>query len=126
MSDLKWSEREKKIARRVFDQAVANDLNGVLEQMKQRAAAAKAPADMWGLKRFLEREQRRIDTTYDFRYSVLAQVLTRLVIEGKLRFEDLAELGEDKREVVRQGIEVCRALSREPHPDVTRPSTTDT
>lgn len=111
MHDLKWSEREKKIARRVFDQVVANDLNCVLEKMKQRAAAARSPKDMWDLRRFLEREQRRIDETYEFRYSNLPLMFARLVVEGGIQLDDLAELGEDKRELVGQGVDLIRALN---------------
>ena len=49
MHDLKWSQAEKKIARRVFEAALAVELSEVLSELKERAAAAAEPDDMWSI-----------------------------------------------------------------------------
>ena len=40
MTDFKWSDAEKKIARRAFDVALQRELAALLKQLKGRAAKA--------------------------------------------------------------------------------------
>lgn len=49
MDELKWSESEKKVARRAFEAALASELADVMAEFKTRAAAASKPDDLWAI-----------------------------------------------------------------------------
>jgi triphosphoribosyl-dephospho-CoA synthetase len=101
MYDLKWSESEKKVARRVFDAAVAAELSEVMADFKARAAAASEPDDMWSTQEFLYRKRREIDEKYDYRYSQLLLVFGRLLREGRIHEAQLSDLAEEKLSYIR-------------------------
>jgi hypothetical protein len=44
---MKWSEAEKKLARRAFEAALVAELAEVIADFKARAAAVVAPEDRW-------------------------------------------------------------------------------
>lgn len=102
MHDLKWSESEKKVARRVFDAALAAELAQILAEFKASAAAAAQPDDMWAVQEHLYRKRREIDEKYDFRYSQLPRVFGRLLREGRIDEAHLAGLAEEKLSYIRR------------------------
>jgi hypothetical protein len=97
-----WSDREKKIARRVFEAALTAELAEVMADFKAKAAAASEPDNMWSIQEHLFRARREIDQKYDYRYSQLLLVFGRLVREGRVQEADLAGLSEDKLAVIRR------------------------
>lgn len=102
MSDDKWSDREKKIARRVFEGAVAEELASTIAEFKDRAAAITEPEDMWALEQYLRERRKEIDWKYDFRYSQLTRVFGQLLREGRIRDDQLVGLGEEKLNDIRR------------------------
>lgn len=102
MHDVKWSESEKKLARRVFEAGLAAELAEVMAELKARAAAAAAPDDLWDIEDYLHRTRREIDQKYDYRYSQLSFVFGRLLREGRIQEADLAGLSEDKLSSIRR------------------------
>ena len=96
MHDLKWSESEKKIARRVFEAALQQELGEIMTRFKEKAAVAEKPDDMWAVESWLAHRRRDIDNKYDFRYSQLVIVFGKLLRERRVTEEELAGLGEDK------------------------------
>lgn len=96
MHDLRWSASEKKIARRVFETALQQELSEVMSKFKEMAAHAQEPDDMWAVEGWLSRQRRDIEAKYDFRYSQLVGVFGRLLREGRVTEEQLAGLAEDK------------------------------
>jgi hypothetical protein len=98
----KWSDREKKIARCVFEAALTTELAEVMADFKARAAAAAEPDDMWSIQEHLFHVRREIDEKYDYRYSQLLFVLGRLIREGRVQETDLAGFAEDKLAVIRR------------------------
>ena len=46
MYDLKWSDSEKKLARRAFEAALTHELAELMAEFKAKAAAAAEPDDM--------------------------------------------------------------------------------
>jgi hypothetical protein len=106
LHDEKWSEREKKIARGVYDAAVADELADIMADFKSRAAAVANPEDMWALERYLRERRRDIDQKYDFRYSQLIWVFGQLFREGRIREEQLAGLSERKLNAIRLWAEL--------------------
>lgn len=97
MHDPKWSAAEKKLARRVFEAALAAELAEIMADFKARAAAVMEPHEMWPLQEHLARKQHEIDRKYDYRYSQLHLVFGRLIREGRVQQTQLAGLSEEKR-----------------------------
>jgi hypothetical protein len=97
-----WSEREKKLARRVFEAALTAVLAEIMADFKARAEAAAQPEDMWSIQEHLFHTRREIDQKYDYRYSQLLFVFGRLVREGRVKEAELEGLSEDKLDVVRR------------------------
>ena len=102
MNDMKWTESEKKLARRVFDAALASELKEIMAEFKARAAAAADPDDMWSIQEYLFRKRREIEQKYDYRYSQLPLVFGRLLREGRIRQSQLDRLSEDKLSYIRR------------------------
>ena len=96
-----WSASEKKIARRVFDTALARELAEVMREFKERASAARTPKEMWAVEKFLAAARWQIDSTYDYRYSQLERVFGRLLREDQITDKDLEGLSEDKLGTIR-------------------------
>lgn len=93
----KWADAEKKLARRVYDEARLAELDETLAEFKSRVAALASIDDMWPLEEYLRDRRRELDEKYDYRYSVLGWLLARLVREGRVKPEQLAGLSEEKR-----------------------------
>lgn len=102
MRDLKWSDGEKKAARRAFDLALQRELASVLAEFKRMAAEAQKPEDMWEVADYLRRVGREIDVKYDYRYSQLIWVLGLLLREGWIKEEELSGLREEKLVMIRR------------------------
>jgi Photoprotection regulator fluorescence recovery protein len=96
-----WTDREKKIARRVFEAALHRELAEVMAEFKARAAEAKEPEDMWAVQQFLAQARRDIDSKYDYRYSQLDLVFGRLLREKRIEEQELQGLDEEKLAYIR-------------------------
>lgn len=96
MDNLKWSDSEKKLSRRVFEAALEAELSEILAEFKLKAAAAATPEAMWALEEYLAQRRREVDGKYDYRYSQLLFVFGRLVREGRLKEEQLSGLSPEK------------------------------
>ena len=93
-----WSEAEKKIARKAFDRACERQCNTITEKAKRMLATSSPPHGIWQFHDYLPRERKRVDETYDYRYSVLISVFVELLRQGWLKKADLAGLPQDKIE----------------------------
>lgn len=102
MHDLKWTESEKKIARRAFQAALTAELAEVMADFKTRAAAAGEPVDLWSIEEHLSRRRCEIDEKYDYRYSQLISMFGRLLREGRIQETHLAGLSEEKLSYIRR------------------------
>ena len=102
MSDMKWSDTEKKAARKVFDAAYMRECNDVIAGLKERALKASAPEDIWKLHEYLMSRRREIEQKYDYRYSELILVFGILLREGWITADDLSGLAEDKIGKIKQ------------------------
>jgi photoprotection regulator FRP-like protein len=100
--DLNWSQSEKKIARRVYDAALETELAETIAEFKARAAAVASPHAMWELGRYLDRQRRKIEDKYDYRYSQLLLLFARLLREGRIREDQLHGLSEEKLSYIRR------------------------
>jgi len=108
MEDFTWSKAEKQLAKRAFDAALGREYGKLLQETREMAGRMQEGADLWRLHDFLTRRRREIDEKYDYRYSQLIIVFSRLIHEGWLSLEELEGLGEDKLAKIEQILELAR------------------
>jgi hypothetical protein len=101
MRTWSWSPAEKKAARKAFDLALHCELEDVVRKAKAKAERVTHASELWELEEWLGKQRRRIDSTYDFRYSVLPFTFATLIHEGRLREDDLAGLADEKLVAIR-------------------------
>ena len=105
MRNLRWSLKEKSIARRAFDRALHRELEATIQEARQMAARIKEPDELWELERHLTQRRKEIDAKYEFKYSLLLLVLADLVREGRINPDELHGLGEDKLRITRDHVQ---------------------
>jgi hypothetical protein len=59
MRDMRWSLKEKAIARRAFDCALHRELEPTIQEASQMAARIKEPDELWELERHLTQRRKR-------------------------------------------------------------------
>ncbi len=96
MIDFKWSDAEKKIARRAFDAALKNECAAIMQKLKGLAAKAENPEDICAIHDYLTEQRRAIDGKYDYRYSQLSVVFGRLLRENWIEAKYLKGPSEEK------------------------------
>ena len=89
MTDIKWSQKEKSVSRAVFEKALKNECNEIIETVKKKATNLSEPKEIWELEDYLYEKRKEIDNKYDYRYSALILVFGRLVREGWITLKDL-------------------------------------
>ncbi|WP_395686221.1 hypothetical protein [Caenimonas koreensis] len=102
MSDLKWSDKEKRVAREAFGVALAAEFAELIADFKVRAAAATEPDDLWAIEEHLRQRRKEIDWQYDYRYSQLIFIFARLLRDGRIREDQLFGLSEGKLSQIRR------------------------
>ena len=98
---LKWSHAEKQIARKAFELALDREFQSVIQRAKDMASKIEQPADLWELEHYLTQSRKKIDRTFDYRYSVLIDVFGRLIRERRLSDKELQGLGQEKLKSIR-------------------------
>lgn len=101
MVDLKWSDSEKRLSRRVYDAALKAKLANIMAAFKAKALAVTMPPEMYALQDFLHQQSRVIDDKYDYRYCRLIGVFGRLIREGRVSEAQLKRLTEEKLAFIR-------------------------
>ena len=104
MIEFKWSPSEKKAARKAFDLALARELRAIRQETEDLLRKSGDESSIWRLHDYLSGKRREVDQKYDFRYSVLLLVFSRLVSEGWLTVDDLSGIGAEKVEVIQSVI----------------------
>jgi hypothetical protein len=115
----KWSvissghtPKNKSLAK-AFELALDREFRSVIRRAKDMAGQIEQPTDLWDLEHYLTESRKRIDRTYDYRYSVLTDVFGRLVREGRLSEDELQGLGEDKLQSIRSYARLLAKLDEE-------------
>ena len=104
MRMMRWSPKEKAIARRAFDLALHRELVATVQEAKQMAERIKEPDQLWELERRLTQRRKDINAKYEYKYAVLLLVLGDLVQEGRIGLNELQGLAEDKLRCVRDHL----------------------
>ena len=100
MRDLKWSDVEKKIARRAFDAAFQKECTAVIQRLTALAVNARRPDDIWTIHDYLTEQRKKIDEKYDYRYSQLIIIFGRLLSEKWIEEDDIAGLSDEKLQII--------------------------
>jgi len=100
--DLKWSQSEKKVARRVYDSALEGELAEIMAEFKARATAVRTPDEMWVLEDYLSAKRRELHEKYDYRYSRLILTFAWLLREFSPPEDHLYGLSEEKLSYIRR------------------------
>lgn len=96
MTTAEWSKSEKTIARRAFDLAYERECAALADEVRRMIDRIASPDDVWEIHDFLRTKRKEFDEKYDYRYSVLIFVFTRLLGEGWLEESELVGLVDDK------------------------------
>ena len=96
MSEINWSDSEKKAAKEVFDRAYEREINNLIEEVRQKASQVSEIDQLWQLHDFLSAKRHEIDGKYDYRYSELIFVFAKLLKQGWVNKEELKVLERDK------------------------------
>ena len=99
--DVRWTDREREIARRVFESALNRELSEVIADFKSKAARVAEPDDMGALQGYLRGKQQEMEQRYDFRYSQLIIVFGNLLRQNRIMEGELAGLSEEKLSQIR-------------------------
>jgi photoprotection regulator FRP-like protein len=97
--DIRWSDVEKKVAQRAFDLALERECTPIAAKVTKRMQNS-SPTGIWAIHDYLSEQRRKIDTKYDYRYSVLINLFGRLVAERWLNLDDLAGLTDEKIQLI--------------------------
>lgn len=100
--DLKWSSDEKKVARKAFDNAYQREMDEIKSLLIEKVSSLKTDSDLWAIEDYLNERRKVVHNKYDYRYSQLIFVFSRLLKEGYLSEDDIVELNKDKRELIKK------------------------
>jgi len=99
-----WTKAEKILARKAFDLALARQRQKLIDEVN--AFRAGSIDDVWMLSEKLKDAAKDMDSTFDFRYSMLWLVFPTLISKGLLAIEELDGLGSDKIAQFKQMLEI--------------------
>ena len=91
-----WTATEKKTARRAFDKAFERQCASITAETKRMLENVTVPSDIWRVHDYLSEHRKTVDRIYDYRYSQLLLVFSRLMRDGWLTEVDLAGLQPEK------------------------------
>ena len=94
--EVTWTATEKKTARRAFDKAFERHCTTITVEARRMLENVTAPSDIWRVQEYLAEHRKTVDRTYQYRYSDLLLVFSRLVRDGWLTEADLAGLQQEK------------------------------
>lgn len=88
-SELQWTAQEQSIAKAAFDKAYQQEIQALVQLVRDQAGSIAGTEDVWRLHDFLSARRHELDGKYDERESALLFVFAGLVKEGWLSLDDL-------------------------------------
>ena len=105
---IEWSKQEKEIARKAYEAAYNRKCTTIAKNVHIITTDIKKPSNLWAIHDFLTEKRKETDEKYDYRYSVLLWVFSRLIYEGWARMEELSGLSDEKLESIKLIVESFR------------------
>jgi hypothetical protein len=105
MNEMEWSKKETEIARHAYRTAYERECRAIALKTRNMAEGINEPSDLWNIHDYLTKKREEIDQKYDYRYSTLLSLFTRLLYEGWIKEEDLTGLSEDKLQEIHRIVE---------------------
>lgn len=100
--ELKWSPRDKGIARRAYDQALANARKEILAHHKNHPVASID--ELWDLEQQIREWRKDLQSIFTYSYSRLAYIFGIVIRRGWLHLDDLSGLSEPILERIRKMV----------------------
>ncbi len=94
--EVTWTATEKKTARRAFDKAFERHCATITAEARRMLENVGAPSDIWRVQEYLSEHRKTVDRIYQYKYSDLLLVFSRLMRDGWLRETDLVGLQQEK------------------------------
>ena len=101
--ELTWTPVEKKTARRAFDKAFERHCARITAEARRMLENVTAASDIWRVQEYLSEHRKIVDGIYDYRYSHLLLVFSRLMRDGWVTEADLAGLQQEKIASIKVG-----------------------
>ena len=95
-TDSEWSSGEREIAVAALQKAYRQEIEALIEHVREKSANVVQLEDVWQLHDFLSAKRHEIDGKYDDREEFLMFTLSRLIKTGLLDKTDLQGLTADK------------------------------
>ena len=99
-----WSPTQKKAARAAYDLALERELKSIRQEAGKILQQSGDDRAVWRLHDYLSKKRREVGQKYDYRYSVLMTVFTRLVSEGWITLDELSGIGSEKVDFIRSAM----------------------
>jgi len=91
---MKWSVKDKKIAKELYELALQRDYDRLISDIKKRVP--KNRDEIWKLRDFLNKQSKEFNRIYEYRYSTLLETFAYLAGRNLLSKEELQSLDEEK------------------------------
>jgi hypothetical protein len=88
--DHSWSPRDKAIARRAYDEALANAKKEIFTLFKEQSIASTD--DLWDLEEWIREQRKEMSSIFIYSYSKLELVFCISIRRGWLKLESLEGL----------------------------------
>ena len=90
--------------RAAFDLAPDRELRAIRQETEALLQKWRDESAIWRVHDYLSEKRREVDEKYDYRYSVLILLFSRLLSEGWLTVDDLSGIGAEKIEIIQKVI----------------------
>jgi hypothetical protein len=98
-----WTATEKKTARRAPDKAFERHCTTITAEARRMLENVTAPSDIWRVQEYLSEHRKTVDRIYQYTYSDLLLIFSRLMRDGWLTEAYLAGLQKEKIARIRLG-----------------------
>jgi len=105
-----FTKSEKKIAKELFELARQRDYEKLKNDIN--SFQLDSPNNIWELRDFLNNKAKEFDRKYDYRYSILDELFSYLIIEELLSIEELQNLSQDHQNIIVSMVENIKNFNK--------------
>lgn len=103
-----WTQADKKLARKLFNKALSDELDQFIIETREKAVQIQNPEDLYELENFIRFRRKEIDLKYDYRYSVLLRVFSRLLGENRIDENEIHGFSDPIKQRILLGAELWK------------------